>query len=302
MQVCVIGGSRYFGRHLITLLRDDGADVTVLNRGSAPAPPGTTHLVADRDDEAALHAALSGRDFDVVIDQVCYHPGQAAIATRAFAGRTGRYLMTSSVEVYDPASGSAVGATSPGEPVGEDAVVTADWPVKPELPWEDPAFLEANYGEGKRQAEAVLARQADFDVVAVRTAHVLGGADFTGRLAHYVDRVRAGEPVAIHRDPQPATYAYHREIAEFLRWAAAGSFTGPVNAAATGELDVRGLCDQIAATLGTPAPVYRTVARGEPASPYSFDRYYAMGNARAASLGFRFAALRDWLPSAITEV
>ncbi|MGH3648081.1 MAG: reductase [Micromonosporaceae bacterium] len=283
------------------MLRDDGAAVTVINRGSTPAPPGTTHLVADRDDEAALRAVLGGHEFDAVIDQVCYTPRQAAIAARVFAGRTGRYLMTSSVEVYDPASSPAITPARVGVPVSEASVVTAGWPVKPELPWEDPDFLERHYGEGKRQAEAVLADQSAFDFVAVRTAHVLGGADVTGRLAHYVRRLRTGEPIAVHRDPRPATFLHHREIAEFLRWAAAGTFTGAVNAAATGELDVVGLCEGIASVAGTPPPVYRTVADGEPASPYSFDRYYAMSNARAAGLGFRFSALADWLPSAITE-
>ncbi|MGH3716107.1 MAG: reductase [Micromonosporaceae bacterium] len=292
----MIGGSRYFGRHLIELLRDGDAAVTVLNRGSTPAPLGTGHLVADRDDEAALSAVLGGQEYDVVIDQVCYTPRQAAIAARVFAGRTGRYLMTSSVEVYDslaPARG--------GEPVTEAAMDPAGWPVKPELPWDDAGYLERHYGEGKRQAEAVLASQPAFDTVLVRTAHVLGGADFTGRLAHYVRRVRAGEPTAIHRDPQPATFVHHREIAEFLRWAAVGTVIGPVNACATGELDVRGLCDRIAAGLGTPPPVYQEVAGGEPVSPYSFDRYYPMSNARATGLGFRFSALDDWLPCAIAE-
>ncbi|MGH3737970.1 MAG: NAD-dependent epimerase/dehydratase family protein [Micromonosporaceae bacterium] len=299
MRVCVIGGSRYFGRRVVELLRDDGATVTVLNRGSAPAPPGTTHMVADRSDEAGLRTALAGREFDVVIDQVCYTPSQAATAARVFAGRTGRYLMTSSVEVYDPASSPAIPPATVGVPVVETAVATETWPVKPELPWHDPGFLERHYGEAKRQAEAVLADQSGFDLVVVRAAHVLGGADFTGRLAHYVERMRRGEPIAVHADPQPATFLHHREIAEFLRWAAAGTFTGPVNAAATGELDVTALCARIAAVTGAPPPEYRVVS-GD-ASPYSFDRYYGLSNARAARLGFTFSGLDDWLDDVIRE-
>lgn len=58
-EMCVIGGSRYFGRRLIENLRDAGTAVTVVNRGSAPAPEGVTHLRADRDDEDALRRRSS---------------------------------------------------------------------------------------------------------------------------------------------------------------------------------------------------------------------------------------------------
>ena len=37
----------------------------------------------------------------MVVDQVCYTPRQAAIARRVFTGRTARYVMTSTVEVYE---------------------------------------------------------------------------------------------------------------------------------------------------------------------------------------------------------
>lgn len=84
-SVCVIGGSRYFGLHLVTLLREAGTRVTVVNRGGTPPPPGVDHVVADRSDEAALAAALGDRTFDGVIDQVLYTPAQAAVARRVFA-------------------------------------------------------------------------------------------------------------------------------------------------------------------------------------------------------------------------
>ncbi len=282
-EMCIIGGSRYFGRRLIENLRDAGTAVTVVNRGSAPAPEGVTHLRADRNDEDSLRRVLGGRHFDAVIDQVCYTPVQAAVALRMFADRTRRYVMTSTVEVY-------AGLDDP--PHAEHVVDPEAWPMGTDLPWDDPAFLDANYGEGKRQAEAVFTRDKAFDFVSVRTAHVLGGADFTGRLAHYVRRIRAGLPVIVHEDPRPASFIHEREIARFLAWAARADFTGPVNAASDGTLDVRQLC----AAIG--APVY---AVGEDASPFSFDRGYAMDNGRATALGFRFSHVADWLPSVVQE-
>ncbi|MCX5149431.1 reductase [Streptomyces sp. NBC_00320] len=298
-KILVIGGSRYFGKHLVTLLRDTGDEVTVLNRGSAAPPPGVGRLVADRDDAAQLLEALGARTFDTVVDQVCYTPLQAAVARRVFAGRTERYVMTSTMEVYDPA------------------------PPTPEA---------RAYAEGKRRAEAVFrggpeaggpvagrpetggpetggpagggpfdGGPAPFGFAAVRTAHVLGGGreEFTGRLAHYVGRIAAGTPVDVHAAPYATSFIHHREIARFLQWAAGQSFTGAVDAASHGALDVLGLCELVADRVGRPAR-HRVVEQGAPASPFSFDRSYALDNSRAAGLGFGFGRVADWLPGAIT--
>jgi nucleoside-diphosphate-sugar epimerase len=303
-RICVIGGNRYFGRLLVERALAAGHQVTVVNRGSSPlpVPAGAEHLVADRDDEAALTAAFGGRVFDVVVDQVCYTPLQAAVAARVLGGRTRRYVMTSTIEVYNPAGAGP--ATLPvGTPVPEAAVDPGAWRVTPDRPWSDANYRDAHYGEGKRQAEAVLHRAGGFAFASVRTAHVLGGGaqEWTGRLAHYVERVARGREVAVHADPLPSVFVHHEEMADLLLWAAtATGFTGPLNACSDGLLDARGLCEVIAARTGR-RPVYRTVPRGGPASPFSFDHHYAMDNARAKSLGVTFTRTLDWLPGAVDE-
>ncbi|MCP2342559.1 NAD-dependent epimerase/dehydratase family protein [Actinomadura rupiterrae] len=301
-KICVIGGSRYFGKLLVHRLQAAGHRVTVINRGSARPPAGVEHLVVDRDDEDALAATVRTRTFDAVVDQVCYTPVQAAIAARAFAGRTRRYVMTSTIEVYDPAT-AALPAVPAGTPVPEVTVDPAAWLVSADLPWQDAAYLEAHYAEGKRQAEAVLSRAGGFAFASVRCAHVLGGGaqEFTGRLAHYVERVVRGEEIAVHAEALPTVFIHHEELADLLLWAAtATDFTGPLNACSDGPLDVRALTGIIAAQVGR-QPAYRTVPVGQDASPFSFDRHYAMSNARAKSLGFTFSRTTDWLPAAITE-
>lgn len=288
-NVLVIGGNRYFGKRLIARLVTAGDHVTVLNRGSSPPLPGTVHLVADRDDEAALEAALGDRTFDVVFDQVCYTPRQAAAARRVFAHRTRRYVMTSTVEVYEYEDSA--------QPVREAAVDPLGITVDLELPWEEGDFLTSHYGEGKRQAEAVFAAAPGFPYVSVRVAHVLGGADdFTGRVSHYADRLRESEPLAVPTPNHPATYINVDEIADFLFWTAGQDFTGPVNAASHGPLTTE---DIVAAIGGGPAR-YRAVEVGE-VSPFSFRRSYGMDNSRAEQLGFTFSHTKDWLTAAVAE-
>ncbi|MEV6353178.1 NAD-dependent epimerase/dehydratase family protein [Streptomyces hydrogenans] len=300
-RICVIGGSRYFGKLLVERLQAAGHHVTVINRGSTRPPVGVEHLVVDRGDEAALSAALGARAFDVVVDQVCYTPVQAAIAARVFTGRTRRYVMTSTIEVYDPAT-AALPPAPRRTPVPEETVDPAVWQVAMDLPWHDAAYLEAHYAEGKRQAEAVFSRAGGFAFAAVRSAHVLGGGarEFTGRLAHYAERVTRGEEIAVHARALPTVFVHYEELAELLSWAAAADFTGPVNACSDGLVDVHDLVGIVAAQAGREA-VYRTVPAGEKASPFSFDRHYAMSNTRAKALGFSFSRATDWLPGAVAE-
>ncbi|WP_328493855.1 NAD-dependent epimerase/dehydratase family protein [Streptomyces sp. NBC_00414] len=295
-DVCVIGGNRYFGKRLIARLLSAGDRVSVVNRGSAAPPAGAIHLVADRDDEESLERALGSRTFDVVVDQVCYTPVQAAIASRVFAGRTRRYVMTSTVEVYEHLDSADL--------VSEDAVDPRTVRVDLGLPWNDPEFLDTHYGEGKRQAEAVLAAGAGgaaFPCVAVRVAHVLGGDDdFTGRLAHYAERIRSGEPIAVPVVNRPATYIHVEEIANFLAWTVGEEFTGVVNAASSGVLGTEELCEVVASHLPGGKVVLRRVVGGR-FSPLSFTRSYGMDNARATRLGFAFTKVHDWLPTAVTS-
>ncbi|OIJ66462.1 NAD-dependent epimerase/dehydratase family protein [Streptomyces mangrovisoli] len=313
-KICVVGGSRYFGKLLVKRLRAAGHEVTVINRGSAAPPAGVEHLVVDRNDEAALAAALAGRAFDVVVDQVCYTPVQAAVAARAFAGRTRRYVMTSTIEVYDPATAD-LAALPPGTAVPEETVDPAGRTVSLDLPWNDEAFSEAHYAEGKRQAETVLADAAahsgstsdtsdtsSFEFASVRSAHVLGGGprEFTGRLAYYTERVSRGEEITVHAKTLPTVFIHYEELAELLAWAATAYFRGPVNACSDGPLDVRDLAAVIGRQAGR-EPVLRTVRPGETASPFSLDRHYAMSNARAKKLGFPFSHIADWLPGAVDE-
>ncbi|GHH42395.1 NAD-dependent epimerase/dehydratase family protein [Streptomyces candidus] len=300
-RICVIGGSRYVGKLLVERLHAEGHRVTVINRGSTRPLAGVEHLVADRNDERALTETLGSRTFDAVVDQVCYTPVQAALAARAFAGRTRRYVLTSTIEVYDPMS-AVLPPVPVGTPVPEGNVDPATWPVDPDLPWHDDAYLQTHYAEGKRQAESVLARWGGFAFAAVRGAHVLGGGarEFTGRLAHYTRRIVGGEEIAVHAEPLPTVFIHYEELADVLRWAATCDFTGPVNACSEGLLDVHDLAAVVAARAGR-EPVTRVVPAGGQASAFSFDRHYAMSNARAKELGFVFSRTADWLPAAVAE-
>jgi len=88
-------------REAVTL----GFDVTVLNRGESsvlrPLPAGVGQLHADLDDDAAVAAALRGRDFDVVADFKSYTTPRLARNIDLLRGHAGQYIFISSASAYD---------------------------------------------------------------------------------------------------------------------------------------------------------------------------------------------------------
>ena len=70
MKTLVLGGTRFIGLFLVKELLARGHQVAVLNRGltQADLPKEVERLRADRDDPAAMKAALARRSFDAVLD------------------------------------------------------------------------------------------------------------------------------------------------------------------------------------------------------------------------------------------
>jgi len=137
MRVLIIGGTGLISTGIVSALLGRKAEITMLNRGKRDAaiPAGIAVLHADRDDEAALTAAVAGHRFDAVIDMVCFNAAQAEAAVRVFGGRCAHYLFCSTVCTY--------GVLSPPE-----VLISEDFAQRP----------TSGYGRGKVECEAVFRR------------------------------------------------------------------------------------------------------------------------------------------------
>lgn len=298
-NILVIGGTRYIGKLLVQRLIAGRNSVTIATRGRTADPFGEriSRIRVDRRDESAMRAAFADADFDVVYDQMLYSPLDAAIAARVFAGRTRRYIVASTIEVYRGLLGQQA-------PFAEEDLNLQRQRIDSAFAWHDPAHASASYVAGKLQAEAYLYRDGTLPLVTVRSGHVLGGPeDFTGRLAHYVDAVRQRATMRYASTTAATSFISAPCLSDFLAWAGNQSFTGPVNAACEGPLSAYKLIERVGLLLGEPV---RTVAASLPVrcgelSPFDYPAPYWMDTSRASELGYRFGHSDDWLDGLILK-
>lgn len=74
MNILVIGGTRFFGIHMVNELLTAGYDVTIATRGKASDSFGdkVKRIFLERTKEESVREALSGTHYDVVIDKIAY--------------------------------------------------------------------------------------------------------------------------------------------------------------------------------------------------------------------------------------
>jgi nucleoside-diphosphate-sugar epimerase len=295
-NILVIGGTRFFGKLLVQRLLNAGHKVTVATRGYAPDPFGDriSRVRVDRRNELAMRTAFRDRQYDIVFDQMCYSPVDAAIAVRTFAGKVGRYVMTSTIDVY---------RSLPGGRMAEDGLKVQSQAIDAGYPWHDPALAVESYVPGKLQAEAYLYRDGTLPLVTARLGHVLGGqGDFTGRLAYYVDLVRSGAPLRYTDEAAATSFMAPQEAARFLAWVGMQAFTGPVNGACDGALSAYDLYRKAALLLDAQPRAVKTMpAQTGELSPFDYPAPLALDTSRAIALGYRFGHVDEWLDDAIRQ-
>ncbi len=298
-NILIIGGTRFFGKHLVRRLLAQGHHVTIATRGQTPDNFGNAvqRLQVNRRDEAAMHATFARSSYDLIYDQMCYSPLDAAIALDVFAGRAGRYLMSSTIETYRHLVGTI------RRPLREDDLtlgqVSMDW----QYPWRDPALADISYAAGKLQAEAVLQQDGRLPYASLRIAHVLAAQDdFTGRLASYIHTVQQGLPLHHLAGAGRTSFLNVEAVVDAMLWAGQAEFLGPLNLACEDSLSAPQLHARIAQLLGKPALLHAHGNAETANSPFDYAHDYVMDTSRAHSMGHVFPAIDSWLDQLILDL
>ncbi|KAA0774564.1 NAD-dependent epimerase/dehydratase family protein [Bacillus sp. AR2-1] len=273
-KVLVLGGTRFFGKHLVEALLQAGHDVTIATRGITEDSFGSVvnRLIVDREDEKQLAERLEDKSYDIVYDNLCYSSNAAKIICEVLQGKTKKYVMTSSMAVYEPAIGLLEENFNPYE----YAITYGD-------------RNDFNYSEGKRLAEAVLLQQATFPVVAVRFPVVIGENDYTKRLQFYVEHIVRQEPIAVNDLDGELSFIHEKEAGEFLAWCGMKDIEGPINACSNGVGSTRAVIHFIEENTGIKARVQEV---RDNVAPYNEVINCTLHNGKASELGFPFRELK----------
>lgn len=277
MKVLVLGGTRFFGKHLVRSLLEAGHQVTVATRGLTADPFGNAveRVQVDHNAPKSMAAVFAGRRFDVVYDNLVYCSNAVRYTLDAVKGD--RYIMTSSSSVYNPLK---LGSKE-----------TDFNPLSYPLRWNNRE--NCSYAEGKRQAEAALSQLycSDRNWVAVRFPFVLGEDDYTGRFRFYLSHLMTDLPMWIDNPESQMSFISSREAGTFLAWLVDRELTGAVNACSGGTISLKELLAYGQKKSRRKAVI---VPYGEPA-PFNGTPAYWLDTAKAERAGFQFTILDSWL-------
>ncbi len=284
-KVLVIGGTRYFGKRLVSLLLQNGDQVTLANRGHTPFQfeKPVRHIKVDRTHDQEFKKAFASESFDLVFDQFCYSPNEARSACETFNGRIARYIYTSTLSIYPS--------------VGEFHETDVD-PLRCEFSYG--SKNDFSYSDAKRFAEAAFFKNATFPVAAARIPLVFGEDDYTGRLDFHIERILKGRPIVIPSLNTRISLIHAQDAANFLFWLGSSFFTGALNGAAPTPISMGELIALISKLAGK-TPIIQTKGLEEDETPIAdFDSRY-LNVERALALGCPLRDLNEWLEPLVRQ-
>lgn len=277
MHILILGGTRFFGKHVVRTALERGHDVTIGTRGRTADDFGSAvrRIRLDRLDPESLRANLTGRRFDAVIDNLCYCSNDVRNLLDVLD--CSRYVMTSSSSVY----------------INQPEIFESDFdPLTKPLAW--CGRDDFPYEEVKRQAEcALFQKYAHVSAAAVRYPYVIGTDDYTNRLRFYVEHAVRGIPMHIDNIDSRIGFIRAEDAGAFLVHLAESDFRGSINGCNAGVFGIGEILEYVRQQTGKSAVLSPD---GEPA-PYNGETDYSMNTDLAASTGFTFPPIRPWIYS-----
>ena len=276
MKILVLGGTRFFGIHMVEELLKNGHDVTIATRGNAKDPFGdrVKRIIVERTDPESMKQALGGIHFDTVIDKLAYASNDLKYAMESLD--CDRYIQMSSTAVYNPKKLNTKEEDFDGL---ERPFV---WCNRPDFP----------YDEIKRQTEFALWQEyADRNRLAVRYPVVMGKDDYTGRQKFYVDHVKNGLPMNIDNLNYQMSYIRSDEAGRFMAYLVDKDVRGAINGSSDGTVSIREILDYVEEKTGKKA----VLSSDGDNAPYNGDPEFSINTDKAKALGFEFTDIHDWI-------
>lgn len=225
MNLLVLGGTRFVGRHIAEKALTKGHRVTLFHRTATDVLPECEHILGDRNESLT---PLAGRTWDGVIDTCAYFPRQVKLAGEALAGAAEHYLLISTISVYADPYPDSPDENSPLATLEDPTVETVDG---------------GTYGGLKVLCEKEAATYWEDRLLVLRPGLIVGPHDPTDRFTYWVVQLgRGGRFVAPARLDQPVQFLDVRDLASFAVASMESQLTGTMNTVGPGaELTWDGL-------------------------------------------------------------
>ena len=269
MNILVIGGTRFFGIHMVNELLTAGYDVTIATRGKASDSFGdkVKRIFLERTKEESVREALSGTHYDVVIDKIAYCSNDIKYVMDVID--CDKYIYMSSTSVYNPKHINTVEADFDG--------------IENELIWCDRKAFP--YEQIKRQAECALWQQyPEKNWIAVRYPFAIGKDDYTKRLLFYVEHTMKSIPMNIDNVDYQMSYIRSDEAGKFLTFLVDKDVKGAINGASDGTISIKEIIEYVEEKTGARAIIDNS---GEDA-PYNGEPEYSICTDKAKELGYAY--------------
>jgi len=222
MELLVLGGTSFAGRHVVEQALATGHSVTTFNRGRTNPGlfPDVRSLHGDR--ASGDYAALDGAGpFDAVVDMCGYVPRSVreAIGALGPSALNGPYIMISSVSAY---------AEPQAQVNGEG--FTEESPLVPMPEGVDPESEDVTggtYGPLKVLTEQATMELLPGGVMIVRPGLIVGPYDPTDRFTYWVRRMADGGEILAPEGPEVARTQVI-DACDMARWIVASAAAGRV--------------------------------------------------------------------------
>ena len=237
MDVLILGGTQFVGRHLTAAALAGGHRVTLFNRGSnQDVFPEVERLIGDRNEDLS---ALGGRSWDAAIDTCGYFVRQLRSSTEALKGSVNHYTFISSISVYADRTKAFQDENAPLATLEDETTeeVTAE-----------------TYGGLKVVCEEVVRSQFP-NALNLRPGIVVGPYDHTDRFSYWPARTaRGGEMLAPGKQDSPVQFIDGRDLAEWTLRLIEAQRTGTFNVVTTpDEVSFGGLLETSREVSGSDA-------------------------------------------------
>jgi 2'-hydroxyisoflavone reductase len=237
MELLVLGGTSFAGRHVVERALAEGHSVTVFNRGRTNPGlfPAVRSLHGDRTD--GDYDALNGAGpFDAAVDMCAYVPRAVRETAAALGpdGLRGPYILISSVSAYaEPRDNTEPHVEVEGGWIG----FTEDSPLAPLPDGTDPASEAVTggaYGPLKVLTEQAARSGFGDRLMVIRPGLIVGPHDPTDRFTYWVRRIAEGGEVLAPESPTTARTQVvdAADLADWIVASAAAGRTGTYNAVA----------------------------------------------------------------------